>query len=58
MYRRHTGPLAGDDLLELGPEQVLVGTHQFDELLVRGSGTCGSAGMDELDHRRDLDLRR
>ena len=48
--RWRAGPFGGDDRVELGPHQFLVGAEQFDELLVRGEGgvaiACSGRGHD------------
>jgi len=49
--RRPFGPHAGDDLVELGPQQVLIAAHESEEPLVhvvRETATGGGNGGHQL----------
>jgi hypothetical protein len=37
-------PFRGDDRVELGPEQVVVGQQQIEELLLGAAGAIGAVG--------------
>ena len=50
LVRWGAGPLRGDDGLELGPQQVLVGADQVNEGLVGGRSLC-TGGVQHLTHR-------
>ena len=43
--RWRAGPFGGDNRVELGPQQVLVGAEQLKELLVRAACRCRAVGM-------------
>lgn len=43
-------PSGGDDLIELGPQQILVGAQQVQELLVRAARGVHAVLMLDLGH--------
>ena len=43
-------PFRGDDRVELGPQQVLIGAEQLKELLVRAPRGSQAVGVQDLGH--------
>jgi hypothetical protein len=62
--RWRAGPFRGDDRLELGPQQILIGAQkfeellEFEELLARAAGRRWAVGTRDLGHYSHLGLRR
>jgi len=51
-------PFRGDEGVELGLEQVVVGQQQIEELLLGATCVIGAVGWTDLRHRHHRSVRR
>jgi hypothetical protein len=56
--RGRAWPFRGDDRVELGLEQVVVGQHQIEELLLGAACVIGAVGWTDLRHHDHRSVRR